>query len=1241
MRSFNILCLLVLLFSMVSFLLPAPVQAVGDRYFVMGQAVIESGSDGVIAGGSVRGYTNAVDINVTTQGHLNVYVASSTTCNVTTDVATVTESGVALSAGLTTIHVVGTGNIHLNVTPLSGAGNTANWSSHNSWSATSGGACTATEPDSGLDANFDANSFTAASQILTVDVNASTLNMDWTGALNIPTLTHTNTLNIYGNTVFIAAMVMTDSAAAIVLRGSGMTLTMNTLQMKATLYIGIAASVADITLVDALTMGTGRELAVSNGTLDSGNQTLTLNTISDAASTTTKTITLGTSTVNCSAWNFTGTGALTMTDAAYTINVSGTGAFSGNGASYRTVNLNGTAHTVSGSNAFVNLTRNGTATKTDTLTLTSGTTQTVTGTCALIGSSAINRLLVQSSTLGTAATLHVTTDVAANWTGTNAVDFMDITSTHAVDLSAAGLNPAAYSGDCGGNTGLTFTTAAAQTWDGTTGSWSAAAKWTSRVPLPQDDVSAPTTNGTTITVDMPRIGKSVTFTGVGTGIVSLSNDISNYGSFTCVAGMTWTHNNKSLFLRGRGSYNLTSATKDIYFVGAYAPTGTYTLQDALTITNNLQMQGATTFVSGNNNISQRRFADDGLGTLTLGTMTFTCISSSPTPWNYPNTLNANGSTIVLTRADATGITFAGGSKTYNNVTVQGAGAYALTISGNNVFNSLITTGNVSTVSLTGNNTISTLTMNRTYSNKILTLGVGTNTTVSDFVCAKSDGRWLTINATAPATLTKAGGGALGFTYINLAQNTGAPAATWYYTPISVIGAGVTGWILDAPPTVVTIAPSVIGTTTATGRGDVTSLNFGGNINEQGVWYGTYSGPPYSNSSNSTVDVGIGVFTQPLTGLTRSTLYYFRSHATNDDGYAQGAESTFLTKPVEPNTLTTTTVNSTAIRTTWVKGDGASYTYIRYKAGSYPTDVADGFESYNGTGITNIQGGLVDNTVYYFRGWSWFSNTTLSQYSDLYAGNYTITSDEPQLATVAASSVEENTATTTAVITYSNANYTTWGTQYGLSTGYGTWSNVTGISSTIPYAYNNNLAGLIEGSLYYYRPFAVNIVGTGYGTGSTFLTKPDEPTNLSISTAAHLSTLSWTKGSGALNTVIYGRAASYPTLGVGTLVYNGTGSSTTFAPPLGTQVWYYRAWSWTSNSTWSKYSDTYSESNAQGRMSDWVKLLINMTFLSFMVMGLVWVVFATAVKNSIITLMFTLVSFALIAFMGVAIINALL
>jgi hypothetical protein len=526
---------------------------------------------------------------------------------------------------------------------------------------------------------------------------------------------------------------------------------------------------------------------------------------------------------------------MTLTANTSTINVTGTGAFAGgNITTYNTINLNGTAHTVSGAFTCLTLRRTGTATKTDTVTFTSGTTVTCTN-FAMIGNSATNRLLAQSSTLGTAATITATNQAFSN------VDFMDITLTNAYDHTANLLTNAGFEtgdpptgwdksaeatisssatpsppagskcgklisgagtwqrmsqaqstfikligmnltlstqiyipstnvrddsflqlwdgvtesntdlaknnawatytrtltvgatanvvrvalhvtkgtlqadevgymdstsltitgtiGDCGGNTGIVFTPSATQT-SSKASTWSDSTMWTSRVPLPQDDVSC----SHNVTVDCPRIGKSVTFAGSPT--VTISNDFSVYGSYTLASGMTYTNGGKIIYFRGRSSYTLTSAGKQLESVYLYAPTGTVTLQDNLTLGYRYRLSMGNLNHNNKNVTLYSVEVPSYAGTWTLGTGTLTLTNTDTyTPWSMAGvgaiSLVSAGSTIILTNSGTNAQTFAGGGLTYNNVTVQGAGAYALTITGDNTFKTLINDSSVAVKTITG------------------------------------------------------------------------------------------------------------------------------------------------------------------------------------------------------------------------------------------------------------------------------------------------------------------------------------------------------------------------------------------------------------------------------------------------------------------------------------------------------------------------------------------------------------
>ncbi|MBT8449895.1 MAG: hypothetical protein KJO69_09405, partial [Gammaproteobacteria bacterium] len=102
-------------------------------------------------------------------------------------------------------------------------GGTGNWNDPTQWSLTSGGSSlTASDcvPNARINVHFDANSFNAASQTVTLDSTANCLAMDWTGATNSPTIGGNNILNVYGDLTFISAMDWT-STKDLWFRGQG------------------------------------------------------------------------------------------------------------------------------------------------------------------------------------------------------------------------------------------------------------------------------------------------------------------------------------------------------------------------------------------------------------------------------------------------------------------------------------------------------------------------------------------------------------------------------------------------------------------------------------------------------------------------------------------------------------------------------------------------------------------------------------------------------------------------------------------------------------------------------------------------------------------------------------------------------------------------------------------------------------------------------------------------------------
>jgi hypothetical protein len=193
-----------------------------------------------------------------------------------------------------------------------------------------------------------------------------------------------------------------------------------------------------------------------------------------------------------------------------------------------------------------------------------------------------NRLLIYSNTIGTPRTITCNgTIVASN------VDFRDITlaGTASADLSAI----EGGSGDCGGNTGITFTPSQTQYYKhtgGVTTLWSDATKWFNdlalttqgRMPLPQDDavfLADSFSAACTLSVNVPRMGglnmeavnQAVTFT--------LTNAIECYGSYV-LGNLITPSGNFSKFMMGRGNFVLNSYNKSQFSFIFNAFGGTYT-----------------------------------------------------------------------------------------------------------------------------------------------------------------------------------------------------------------------------------------------------------------------------------------------------------------------------------------------------------------------------------------------------------------------------------------------------------------------------------------------------------------------------------------------------------------------------------------------------------------------------------------------------------------------------------------
>lgn len=671
-----------------------------------------------------------------------------------------------------------------------------NWSAAGTWSTTSaGGADNSGPPDATTNVILE-----LLSGNLTLDADGSCRSIDETSGTGsyTGTITHNGavTLSIGDGTPGTGNVALKFNSAATYTFISSTTSILKFVSTSSTSQ-GITSAgenMATMTfdgvggvwaLQDTLTQSTGNvTLNVSNGSFNTNTQTLAIRAILSSNSNV-RTIDITSSTVglaSTSPWVLTTVTNLTLTTTGSTINCTASGlAFAGGGKSYNIVNLSGAGSvSMTGANTFATFNRTGTSVKTDTLSF--GATQTVTGTLTLAGNSITNRLLVQSSTLGSAIGF---TNSGANMAGTTNVDFRDITMGTAYDGSAAS------TGNCGGCSGITFTTAATQYWFKDTGNFSTTANWflatggtggAGRIPLPQDDVvfdaSSFSAGSKTVTVDMPRFAKSVTWTGATNSPTFTMSQAGQtlYGSLTFIAAMT-VSSSQSVTFEGRGSFTLTSATRQI----TSNPTinmvgGTLTFQDAFSL------PSSTTFIFNNGtldtggfSVSVPNFQSSGSSTrtLTLGNSTIT-LSGTGSVWNTNSgglTVTANTSTFLITDTSSSSKTFSGSGKTYNDLTITGSGTGAIIFQNNNTFRT-ITTGAPKTLTFTqaSNNTIKRL-IAMGSSGNVITLNTNTGGSAATLtqVAGQTAGDWLSIQ-----DITFTGGGMFyaGYNSTSVSGNSG-------------------------------------------------------------------------------------------------------------------------------------------------------------------------------------------------------------------------------------------------------------------------------------------------------------------------------------------------------------------------------------------------------------------------------------------------------------------------------------
>ena len=389
--------------------------------------------------------------------------------------------------------------------------------------------------------------------------------------------------------------------------------------------------------------------------------------------------------------------------------------------------------------------------------------------------------------------------------------------------------------------------------------------------------------------------------------------------------------------------------------------------------------------------------------------------------------------------------------------------------------------------------------------------------------------------------------------------------TYYYKAYATNDIGTVE--SEVMPFTTVIKPSVT-TNAATDLGSA-SATLNGNVTNDGGATGTIRGFVYGISTDNLTDsvisgIGSGVYSQPITGLTPLTTYYFKAFASNNAGTVYGEAKHFSTGTAANPTVTTGNSSGITTSAATISGDvtaaGSDPVTIRgFVYGTSEGNLSQNAECGSGTGIFSKDlTGLTHSTTYYYKAYATSAaGTTYGTVKSFTTNALTV----PFVQTNAASEVTRSGAVLNGNVTSDGGRtVTARGFVYGTSASN---LNQTATSGSGTGSFSKTISGLFASTTYYYKAYATNSIGTNYGEVKQFTTTapvlPTVVTNAASNITATGATLNGnvTSDGGATVTAcgfVYGTSASNlnQTAASGT----GTGSFTKTLSGLVTGTTYY-------------------------------------------------------------------------------------
>ncbi len=328
--------------------------------------------------------------------------------------------------------------------------------------------------------------------------------------------------------------------------------------------------------------------------------------------------------------------------------------------------------------------------------------------------------------------------------------------------------------------------------------------------------------------------------------------------------------------------------------------------------------------------------------------------------------------------------------------------------------------------------------------------------------------------------------------------------TYHYRIVATNAGGTSDGVdetfstLPNAPTVVTEPASTVDQTSATLTATVNPNS--GKVNNCHFEYGTST--KYGSTVACTPSPGSGnepvTVTASITGLAKVSTYHYRVVATNAGGTSQGADEVFTTAP-RPAVVTgaaTAVEQTTATLNATVNPEGTAVSSCEFEYGTstkYGSTVACTPSPGSGETAVAVSAnltGLSKLTVYHFR-----IVATNAAGTNTGADQTFATGPKPAVATGAASSLAQTSATLNATVNPDGGTVSSCEFEYGTTTSYGSSAPCASLpgSGEAPVAVSAAISGLHARTSYHFRIVATNVGGTSQGSDGTFTTLPNPPT----------------------------------------------------------------------------------------------------------------------------------------------------